>query len=170
MPGSGACCQQQTHCLSQHREVGSRATLDTPQRAPCCADWRACPAAVSAPPTPAPPPLLHTALGPSYPPMLTLLSPPLLPLTPFPASPSPSCLPASCLPAPQTFAEKLAKLNAAEGVTMTPADFSLNFLWLDKNIAVAVDQVFNQVGARCWAGWACRWVAAACMGGWCVLE
>ena len=29
---------------------------------------------------------------------------------------------------------------------MTPAEFSLNFLWLDKNIAVAVDQVFNQVG------------------------
>lgn len=27
----------------------------------------------------------------------------------------------------------------------TPAEFALNFLWLDKNIAVAVDQVFGQV-------------------------
>ncbi|KAL4430565.1 hypothetical protein ABPG77_005805 [Micractinium sp. CCAP 211/92] len=43
-----------------------------------------------------------------------------------------------------TFAEKLAKLQAAEGVPATPAEFALNFLWLDKNIAVAVDQVFGQ--------------------------
>lgn len=26
-----------------------------------------------------------------------------------------------------------------------PAQFGLNFLWLDKNIAVAVDQLFDQV-------------------------
>ncbi|PRW33920.1 putative chloroplast RF65 [Chlorella sorokiniana] len=43
-----------------------------------------------------------------------------------------------------TFAEKLAKLQAAEGGAAPPAEFSLNFLWLDKNIAVAVDQVFAQ--------------------------
>jgi hypothetical protein len=36
---------------------------------------------------------------------------------------------------------------------MTPAEFSLNFLWLDKNIAVAVDQVFNQVGGWVGAAW-----------------
>lgn len=51
---------------------------------------------------------------------------------------------------PQTFAEKLAKLQAAEGGSAPPAEFSLNFLWLDKNIAVAVDQVFGQV--RCSRG------------------
>ncbi|KAL4436950.1 hypothetical protein ABPG75_004089 [Micractinium tetrahymenae] len=43
-----------------------------------------------------------------------------------------------------TFAEKLAKLQAAEGAPAAPAEFALNFLWLDKNIAVAVDQVFAQ--------------------------
>lgn len=48
----------------------------------------------------------------------------------------------------QTFAEKLAKLQAAEGGSAPPAEFSLNFLWLDKNIAVAVDQVFSQVSTR----------------------
>lgn len=49
---------------------------------------------------------------------------------------------------PQTFAEKLAKLQAAEGAPASPAEFALNFLWLDKNIAVAVDQVFGQVRRR----------------------
>ena len=48
----------------------------------------------------------------------------------------------------QTFAEKLAKLQAAEGGSAPPAEFSLNFLWLDKNIAVAVDQVFGQVRSK----------------------
>ncbi|EFN55722.1 hypothetical protein CHLNCDRAFT_31142 [Chlorella variabilis] len=43
-----------------------------------------------------------------------------------------------------SFAEKLAKLQAAEGMPTDAAEFSLNFLWLDKNIAVAVDQVFHQ--------------------------
>ena len=55
-------------------------------------------------------------------------------------------------PAAQTFAEKLAKLQAAEGGSAPPAEFSLNFLWLDKNIAVAVDQVFAQVRAAVPAG------------------
>lgn len=50
-------------------------------------------------------------------------------------------------PLDQTFAEKLAKLQAAEGGAAPPADFALNFLWLDKNIAVAVDQVFGAVRA-----------------------
>jgi hypothetical protein len=45
----------------------------------------------------------------------------------------------------QSFAEKLAKLQAVEGTPAEPAEFSLNFLWLDKNIAVAVDQVFGPV-------------------------
>lgn len=49
----------------------------------------------------------------------------------------------------QSFAEKLAKLQAVEGTPAEPAEFSLNFLWLDKNIAVAVDQVFGPV-SRAW--------------------
>lgn len=57
-------------------------------------------------------------------------------------------------PLPQSFAEKLAKLQAAESAPVAAAAFSLNFLWLDKNIAVAVDQVFGQVrcppGSLCW--------------------
>ncbi|KAI3425956.1 hypothetical protein D9Q98_007926 [Chlorella vulgaris] len=47
-------------------------------------------------------------------------------------------------PLGSTFAEKLAKLQAAENNPVGAAEFSLNFLWLDKNIAVAVDQVFGQ--------------------------
>ncbi|PSC70211.1 putative chloroplast RF65 [Micractinium conductrix] len=43
-----------------------------------------------------------------------------------------------------SFAAKLAKLQAAEGAPAPDAQFALNFLWLDKNIAVAVDQVFGQ--------------------------
>ena len=29
-----------------------------------------------------------------------------------------------------------------------PASYSLNFLWLDKNVAVSVDQVFSKVRRR----------------------
>ena len=50
----------------------------------------------------------------------------------------------------QSFAEKLAKLQAAEGAPVESAQFALNFLWLDKNIAVAVDQVFSQVPEAAW--------------------
>ena len=41
-------------------------------------------------------------------------------------------------------AQKLAALEAAEAVSAEAATYSLNFLWLDKNIAVAVDQVFGR--------------------------
>ena len=30
-----------------------------------------------------------------------------------------------------------------------PAQFALNFLWLNKNIAVAVDQLFDEVSPSC---------------------
>lgn len=39
-------------------------------------------------------------------------------------------------------ATRLAALQAAENVQAEDPAFSLNFLWLDKNIGVAVDQVF----------------------------
>ena len=43
----------------------------------------------------------------------------------------------------QTMVEqRLAELNAAENAKVEDSDFALNFLWLDKNIAVSVDQVF----------------------------
>lgn len=38
--------------------------------------------------------------------------------------------------------QRLAELNAAEQAKVEESDFALNFLWLDKNIAVSVDQVF----------------------------
>lgn len=40
-----------------------------------------------------------------------------------------------------------AELAALETETEQPgpAQFTLNFLWLDKNIAVSVDQLFDQV-------------------------
>ena len=74
---------------------------------------------------------------------------------------------ASLPPLLQSFAEKLAKLQAAEGMPTDAAEFSLNFLWLDKNIAVAVDQVFHQVRRRCgadvallrWLGLGVGWLA-----------
>ena len=46
-------------------------------------------------------------------------------------------------------AEKLAALEAEEaaGADFTPA-YALNFLWLDKNIAVAVDQIFSRVRSQ----------------------
>ena len=33
----------------------------------------------------------------------------------------------------------------AAAATTSDLEFSLNFLWMDKNIAVAVDQVFSKV-------------------------
>jgi 30S ribosomal protein 3 len=41
-------------------------------------------------------------------------------------------------------AERLAAMEASEQVQAEAAQFALNFLWLDKNIAVAVDQVFGK--------------------------
>jgi len=41
-------------------------------------------------------------------------------------------------------AERIAKIEAAENVTAEEATYALNFMWLDKNIAVAVDQVFGK--------------------------
>ena len=40
-----------------------------------------------------------------------------------------------------------AELAALETETEqpSPAEFTLNFLWLDKNIAVSVDQLFDKV-------------------------
>ena len=40
-----------------------------------------------------------------------------------------------------------------------PASYSLNFLWLDKNVAVSVDQVFSKVRRR-----VCK------LNTWCLLE
>lgn len=42
-------------------------------------------------------------------------------------------------------AERLARLEADRGSAAEESRFSLNFLWLDKNIGVAVDQVFAKV-------------------------
>ena len=47
-------------------------------------------------------------------------------------------------PAAGSTEARLAALAAAENVTAEEATYALNFLWLDKNIAVAVDQVFGR--------------------------
>lgn len=41
-------------------------------------------------------------------------------------------------------AQRLAALNAAEYARVEDAQYALNFLWLDKNIAVSVDQVLSR--------------------------
>ena len=46
----------------------------------------------------------------------------------------------------------------AAAATTSDLEFSLNFLWMDKNIAVAVDQVFSKVillTFRLWAATLC---------------
>ena len=40
--------------------------------------------------------------------------------------------------------EQLAALEE-EDEQSTPAEYSLNFLWLEKNIGVSIDQIFNGV-------------------------
>ena len=43
-------------------------------------------------------------------------------------------------------ANKLAELQAADAAdTPLPADYKLNFLWFDKTLAIAVDQVMPKV-------------------------
>ncbi len=46
-------------------------------------------------------------------------------------------------------AARLARLQAAEHQQGVSSQYSLNFLWLDKQIGVAVDQVFKKVGLGC---------------------
>ena len=50
-----------------------------------------------------------------------------------------------------------AELAALETETEQPdaAEFALNFLWLDKNIAVAVDQLFDKVSSHFGLHWFC---------------
>ena len=61
------------------------------------------------------------------------------------------------------------KRSASSTVPDNPASFALSFLWLEKNVAVAVDQVFSEVRyqvSRCMAllpshVLACTLIAAA---------